>query len=124
MRKTILVAAVLIVAPAFAQDVEHAPTAAQCQADSALWQSQAADFFRAGNPHDTNNTVIAKMTARQLQARANELGDCMKVDPTNATDYSGTQDNYMLLFLARAFAFVQRHNLSNQFYQEDEAGAR
>ena len=52
-----------------AKDAEHAPTAAQCQADSALWQSQAADFFRAGNPHDTNNTVIAKMTARQLQKK-------------------------------------------------------
>jgi hypothetical protein len=64
------------------------------------------------------------MTAKELQARANEMGDCMKVDPSKATNYSGTQDNYMLLFLSRAFAFVPRHDLSNQFYQEDEVGAR
>ena len=105
MRKTILIAAVLIVAPAFGQDVEHAPTEPSASG-LCLMAITAGSFFCAGNPHDTNNTVIAKMTAKQSQARANESGDCMKVDPTNATDYSGTQDNDMPSFLARAFAFV------------------
>jgi len=125
MRKTILAAAILFVAPTFAQEVQHAPTAAQCQADAALWNSQKTDFFITyKNTQDVRNTIIEKLTAKELFARSNEMFDCASVDSGRAKDYFATQDTYIELFLRRMNSFIQRHDLMDQFYQEDEAGAR
>jgi hypothetical protein len=42
-----------------AQDIEHAPTAAQCIADSRLWDSQAHDFYETwhSNNHERDDEL-------------------------------------------------------------------
>jgi hypothetical protein len=125
MRKTVLAVAVLIVAPAFAREVEHAPTAAQCKADATLWSSQKSDFFLLyGRTRNVQNTVIERLTAKELLARSNEMADCATVDSDDARNYYELQSAYVELFLRRMNQFIERHNLMDQFYQEDEAGAR
>jgi len=40
VKRTLLAVAILIAVPAIGQEVEHAPTVAQCQADQRLWLSK------------------------------------------------------------------------------------
>jgi predicted nucleic-acid-binding Zn-ribbon protein len=124
MRTTVLAAAILIVAPAFAQEIQHAPTAAQCQADQRLWQSQAGEYFQAAKSHDVKNTVVVNLTAIELLARSMEMSDCYKVDSENFKMYSLTQCTYAQFFSERATTFMKRHDLMKQFFDEDAAGAR
>ena len=48
----------------------------------------------------------------------------MKVDPRTRRIILGRKTTTCCCSWRVRSAFVQRHNLSNQFYQEDEAGAR
>jgi hypothetical protein len=56
MTKIVLAAVILFAAPAFVQEVEHAPTVDQCRADRAYWMSLLEEpggkgpnfFFRRG----------------------------------------------------------------------------
>jgi hypothetical protein len=43
MRTTVIAILILATAPAFAQQIEHAATVAQCQADQRLWLSRMED---------------------------------------------------------------------------------
>ena len=113
-----------IAATAHAQEVQHAPTVAQCQADAALWQSQSGDFFRAHKSHDAKNTAVASLTAKELLARSIEMADCLTVDSGHDEDYSMVQSTYFELFGDRMNNFMKRHNLMEQFFKEDEAGRR
>jgi len=40
MKTLLLAATILISVPAIGQEVEHAPTVAQCQADQRLWRAK------------------------------------------------------------------------------------
>jgi hypothetical protein len=96
-----------------AQEVEHAPTAAQCQADQAVWFSTIEDSGR-------NQTV----PYRTLNQWGLEMGQCEEVDKPNILRYQNVETEVLAVAEQREHAFLKRHDLLRQFYQEDEAGVR
>ena len=128
MKKASLLLGLLLVVPVTAQ--EHAPTAAQCQADVAVWgntdtlseyaQAQSA-FVRDGIP---NRTGIAKLSWTELTGRVSEMADCSKVDPQQAVRYSTAWLLYTTVESNRVNNFMTRHDLWSQFKEEDAQGKR
>lgn len=124
MKVILFMAAILIAHPVFGQEIQHAPTVAQCQADQRLWQSQASEYFHTAKIPDVKNTVVLNLTAIELLARSMEMSDCYKVDSENVKMYSLTQCTYAQLFSERATNYLKRHDLMKQFFDEDAAGTR
>jgi hypothetical protein len=83
----------------------HMPTVAQCQADVRSWSSgvQTAKPFT------------------ELSTEAAEMVLCKRVDPPNAVLYEASHGILAIVISGRAFRFIKRHNLVEQFEQEDAA---
>ena len=120
--------AILVVVPMMAQ--QHAPTAAQCQADFAVWgivQDQI-DYNKAETAHSNfgapNHTIINRLSLKQLQERGGEMGDCVQVDSAHSDDYFSASRFYFSVVADRYFNFIERHHLMAQLKAEDTAGAR
>jgi hypothetical protein len=113
MRKIALAVAVLIVAPAFAQEVKHAPTLDQCRADYHLW------FSKLENPHGTD-----AVTDDVLGQWYSEMGDCTATDSAYEWHYVNAQAEICAERQLRMRHFLMRRNLIQQYVAEDEAGAR
>jgi|ERR1022692_267786 hypothetical protein len=95
------------------QDVKHAPTAEQCQADQRLWLSR----LEAGNSSKLPDiTIISKWNR--------EMSDCETVDPNNKGKYSNTGAEIDAEEVGRMTDFLARHDLWAQFQTEDTAGQR
>ena len=90
---------------------EHAPTAAQCQADALFWSS---------NPKDQ----LVKPGVAELSDRAQEMRDCAKADPTGPVNYSMEAGIYDTAITIRMQRFMARHHLYSQFLKEDKEGLR
>jgi hypothetical protein len=110
-------------------DIEdHAPTVEQCTADLSLWRSQITEYLKAETAHNKegtpDKTEVMKLTMRQLNDRASEMGDCAVVDPSKEDEYNGELRSYATARQDRYKFFVRRHHLERQLYQEDEAGQR
>jgi hypothetical protein len=97
------------------QTVPHAPSVAECRADSAKW---AADAIRAGN-----GEMFPALTVEQLQNMNHELADCASVDKPRTDDCFGTGTLVTQAILWRYVQFVRKHNLVDQFIAEDAANA-
>ncbi len=108
--------------------MDHAPTVDQCAADVRLWPSQMTEYLDAEtariNTGAPNSSELMKLTARQLNDRAYEMGQCAFVDPSHQDDYNHQLGLYGEARKDRYVAFVRRHHLEKEFYQEDEAGKR
>jgi hypothetical protein len=91
-------------AAAHAQD-GHMPTAAQCQAD--------VRSFSTG--------VQTTKPFTELSRQAAEMFLCKRADPPNATLYEASRGILSVVISARALQFIKRHNLVEQFEQEDAA---
>jgi hypothetical protein len=109
--KGLLILGIFVLA-AVGQDVEHAPTVAQCQADQGLWISELLD--------DT----YPKPDIDVLQKWTREMRDCKKVDPEHKVDYYNTVGDIDSEELLRMVHFINRHNLLAEFKAEDAAGKR
>jgi hypothetical protein len=116
-----------LVAPVVGQ-VEHAPTPEQCKADADAWDvPKASPLFQN---QDQFNALTARImrnpnvTAKELNARNKELGECVKTDSTFAVRYAEANRAYALAELGRMADYMQRHNLMSQFYDEDGQGKR
>jgi hypothetical protein len=111
MRIIASIAAALLVSPALAQ--EHAPLPEQCKADAHLWHSQK----KADND---------KLSFDELQQRSREMWACASVDKTATEDedYHLLWSGYQVMSGQRMKHFIDRHDLSKQFLDEDAAGAR
>jgi hypothetical protein len=111
-----VVAGVLVASFAFgkpAQNVEHAPTVQQCQADQAYW------FSKLEQTHGTDD-----VTYGTLQGWHTEMDQCAVVDPSNRWKYYNTMSESDAEVATRLMRFVERHNLWKQFIAEDAAGVR
>jgi hypothetical protein len=95
------------------QEVKHAPTVEQCQADQRLWQAKLEDSASASS-----------VSYNMLADWADEMKDCAKVDPAGHSLYENVEEEAVDRILVRYLRFLQRHNLLNQFVAEDAAGAR
>jgi hypothetical protein len=93
------------------QEVKHAPTVAQCQADQRLWLSNLED-----SPKLPAYDTLTKWEA--------EMMDCQTVDPDNKAKYYNTLEEASEVAGLRLMNFVTRHNLWAQFYAEDSSGKR
>lgn len=127
--KSIPFLAVLLLAWAgFAQ--EHAPLAAQCQADLGLWSNvqQRIEYRNAETEHFSNGTPnkseINKLSFREIASRAHEMGQCADVDPPRRDDYNNAVSFYVEVLSDRKSSFIDRHHLMHQLIAEDEAGRR
>jgi hypothetical protein len=117
----------LFVAPMTAQ-IEHAPTPEQCRADADAWSVPKStvlfpnenEFANLAATMTNNQTVSAKT----LEARDTEFGQCEKTDSPFSVRYSQAARAYAIAELARMGHFMGRHSLTGQFYQEDEQGKR
>jgi len=107
---------VLFAFPAFAQDVKHAPTVAQCQADQRLWNSKLED-----KPHQQG---LADISYGTLMEWIIEMGDCEEVDPENRDKYLNTGQEAITANAIRLRDFIRRRKLFEEFLKEDAAGER
>jgi hypothetical protein len=101
-----------ITTTAHPQEVKHAPTVAQCQADGRLWLSKLDD--------ENSKSSVSYNTLVDWGA---EMKDCTKVDPTQHQLYYDVEDDVLATILDRYLNFIKRHQLYEQFVGEDEAGA-
>jgi hypothetical protein len=134
MRKFVLLATMLLsvssstlVIP-MAGQVEHAPTPEQCRADADAWGIPKWAVF-VPNEAEFDNLPSVMMhdqtvTAKALDARRTELMVCMKTGSTQSNRYALASRAYAIAELGRMADFMQRHNLTAQFYQEDDQGKR
>jgi hypothetical protein len=130
MRTMVIAILILATAPAFAQQIEHAPTAAQCQADVAVWYSPEAstEYQKAQTAwttdHKPNRTPGGKMKVMEAIARMDEMFDCQLVDPQKEDLYYRAGNFYYGIYADRAINFISRHQLWPEFRKEDAAGLR
>jgi len=106
--------------------IEHAPTPAQCRADADSWGIPTWSPFGQNEAQYDNYSLKTikdrSVTAKVLEARIAQLGQCMKTDKVESarSRYSYSQRAYVIAELARMAEFMKRHGLQAQFYQEDE----
>jgi hypothetical protein len=96
------------------QEVEHAPTVVQCQADQALWSATL----------ERGQSANSDVTFRSLLAWHKEMDKCQVVDSANVEKYYTTVHLATAAMLLRQYHFLERHSLVDQFYAEDDAGKR
>jgi hypothetical protein len=115
MKTLLLAATILISVPAIGQEVEHAPTVAQCQADQRLWRAKL-EGDQGFDLKDVTLNTLAHWEA--------EMVKCEAVDPPNQSRYFNTDVEAVAAESHREFDFIKRHGLLEQFVKEDAAGQR
>lgn len=124
----VLLNVLLIATCLSAQD--HAPTTEECRADAALWGDPEAqtEYNESETAHindgTQNKTDIARLPYQAISVRVREMIDCMKVDGQHSDAYDEVQRFYHDVMADRWHDFMKRHNLMNQFMQEDKKGIR
>ncbi|MFZ0737759.1 MAG: hypothetical protein WBL70_12565 [Candidatus Acidiferrales bacterium] len=108
---------------------EHAPLAAQCQADLAVWYSLDMDSEytiaeTARTEKTPNETEVNKLFLPEIFARTHELGECMEVDSSRRHEYFRASSFYAGVVSSREHSFLVRHNLIGQVAREDAEGER
>jgi hypothetical protein len=119
MRKAILCFAFLFAVAAFAQRTQHTPTVAQCRADEAAWSLEVVEEHDASFTHLATNTA-----APTLIDWHNEMSACEPADPTRVHYYLELDGLINAELTTRLYSFLRRHNLKQQFLNEDAAGER
>lgn len=109
MRRLILV---LFVLSAGGQDIEHAPTVAQCQADQRLWDSKI----------ESKSEKLPDIGV--LQRWSSELRDCLTVDSQHQLQYVFTVGEIDTETMLRMTHFLERRNMLTDFKAEDATGKR
>jgi hypothetical protein len=108
--------------------VEHAPTRERCRADADVWGVPKASVLTP-NDYQLRNLTRAvvrdqAISAKKLDARIDELSMCMRTDSVQSFRYEQGSRAYNIAMWERMADFISRHNLENQFYQEDDQGKR
>ena len=113
--------------PVVAQ-IEHAPTPEQCRADADAWGiPTATPLFRNEAQFDQLVAATAgdkNVSAKMLDARMKQLATCIRTDNVQDTRYSEAARAYAFASMIRMVNFLNRHNLTPQFLEEDEKGQR
>jgi hypothetical protein len=102
----------LLVQKAQVQEVEHAPTVAQCQADQRLWLARLEDTADTLPPYAT------------ISSWAKEMEECDSVDPDNQRRYYNVRGEIAAVILTRLEDFLNRQGLWSKFIEENTAGKR
>jgi hypothetical protein len=115
VRASILLAALVLLfsVSSSTQEVEHAPTVAQCQADQALWLSKL-------ETRDGTSDILVQT----LHKWQHEMSACEAVDSLNKSKYFNAETKIEAEIEGRELSFIYRHNPYQQFLDEDAAGKR
>ncbi|HXO04871.1 MAG TPA: hypothetical protein VN884_04480 [Candidatus Sulfotelmatobacter sp.] len=113
IKGTLLAVAIVLAVPALGQEVKHAPTVAQCQADQKLWLSKLED-----------DRGIDDVKFETLDGWQQEMKDCKEVDEINGRKYFNVMTEIEAEFSRRELDFIVRHHQFDQFLAEDAAGQR
>jgi hypothetical protein len=113
VKAAFIILAFLFSVPSIHQEVKHAPTVDQCQADQRLWLSKLED------DRGTNDVKF-----ETLEAWQREMKDCKEVDEINGRKYFNVMTEIEAEFSRRELDFIVRHNQFDQFLAEDTAGKR
>jgi hypothetical protein len=111
------------------QEIKHAPTFQSCYAHLNLWTSQISGFptFTAEQDQEgTKSLMVDEMTDR-----VSYLNDCSQAYPVFNKNRPGEMSAsfslswvYVQEMHRRLHHFLDRHDLTAKFYEEDEAGKR
>ncbi len=106
--------ALVLAATGFGQEL---PSLRECRSQAAIWsiglfdaQGQAS---LESSPH---------LSAQELLGRSNQMADCYARFKKN--NFLQVSRGYYLVYQWRVYNFVNRHDLLQQFAQEDQAGKR
>jgi hypothetical protein len=130
MKRAIAILALLLFSTASARLQEHAPTVEVCRADAAVWTNVHAetDYYNAELERTTNGvpnrTEMEKLPIIEVRARSREMFQCEDVDPARKESYLDAGRFYHNVQADRWYEFLLRHNLIDQFEQDDAAGKR
>jgi hypothetical protein len=129
LRKLALLLSVLTFASGVCSQ-ESAPKLDVCRADYATWHDtkelkdyyiQETQHIRDGTP---NTNRIVQQSAQQVGKQLLEVSLCMSVDASNKDNYYEMHRFFSDVLSDRYRGFLARHNLWEQFIQEDIAGER
>lgn len=128
MRMRFLLPVLFLFVIPIAGQVEHAPTPEQCKADADSW---GIPTWALLVQHENEFAILAgvvkndrAVSAKMIEARSREFTQCVKTDNKQSDRYAQAARAYAIGELARMGDFMQRHNLTTQFYDEDEQGKR
>lgn len=96
--------------------VQHPPTAAQCQAHQRLWLSKVEAGYDANADYLPGWETISQW--------AGEMEECETADPNNHSAYHNLRAEILAFKSMRQLHFIVRHDLYNKFIEEDKAGNR
>jgi hypothetical protein len=96
---------------------KHAPSVAQCRSDAAAWNKEEDT-----GPKDKD--VGYQLPFGELLKRQREMMDCVKLDGGVRTSYRTIYHVYTTAMYARYQHFLERHQLTEKFLDEDSKGSR
>ena len=94
---------------------QHAFTVTQCRTDQSQWLTKLTVPNKAGT-----QTVLAGA----LLSWVFEMSQCVTVDQPNTAKYLDVERMAIALVADRMNDFINRHGLTEQFFNEDVAGKR
>ena len=105
---------------------KHAPSVAQCRFDAAAWNKEE-------NAGPKDKDVGYQLPFGELLKRQREMMDCVKLDTQHGpnaavvevrTSYRTIYHVYTTAMYARYQHFLERHQLMENFLDEDSKGSR
>ena len=114
LTKTIVLP-VLLLAATLQSAQKHAPTRAQCEADSKVWAGQSIDALAKSRT----------IKVDELLLRAMEMENCLLAYDEGADHYAIMAEGYGAAYDSRVQDFFNRHpDALKKFIAEDDAGLR
>lgn len=105
-----------LLATSLTGQVRHPPSVEQCQAHQRLWLSKVEAS------HDANGDNLPGWET--ISQWAGEMEECETADPNNYAAYHNLRAGIQAFKSMRQLNFIVRHNLYDQFIEEDKAGER
>jgi hypothetical protein len=113
MKTIIAVMFLLFAGAAQAQEHAHELSPDLCRADARFWKAEVLD------------KKLAKLRIKDIYLRTSEMAACLAMDGTTQDDvveYQFVFGAYLSEADKRHYDFIVRHNLNQQFLDEDAAG--
>ena len=124
---------ILVIVALFASPIsgqQHALTAAQCVADAAAWGPSGSSGWLNNldlskpNPGGFGVASSDAATVDEINRRIQEMTECSKIDRLDLRTHNDVEMFYLYITWQRMHDFLLRHNLREQFLQEDREGKR
>ena len=115
MKHFVFISLFLLITPLTGQ-VKHPPSVANCQAHQRLFLSKVQASYDANIDYLPGWDTISEW--------AGEMEECETADPTDQAAYHNVRAGIQAFKSMRQLHFIVRHDLYDQFMEEDKAGKR